>query len=329
MSVFPKTRRRSALALALGLAFGAAELHAQSTTGSLAGQVPAGATSVLVQNDSGLSREVPVDGRGRYQINQLPLGGYTVTVKREGAELDRRRDVALTVGATTDVSFAGVATLDGVKVTADRAAASIDVSSVDSRTVITAEQLAKLPLGRSAEAIAQLAPGVLANSSNGNFVGPTGDALVSFGGSSAAENAYYINGFNTTDPLRGLGGLTLPYGAIDQQEVYTGGYSAKYGRSDGGVISAVGRRGTNEWHYGAQFTWQPPGTQSEAADVYYPGTGALYDPRSENRTWVTTRSVYAGGPLVQDRLFFFGAYQLERQQGISVDNDQATNPYTD
>lgn len=77
---------------------------------------------------------------------------------------------------------------------------------------------------------------------------------MSFGGSSAAENAYYINGFNSTDPLGGPGGLTLPYGSIDQQEIYTGGYSAKYGRSDGGVINAVGKRGTNEWRFGGQIT---------------------------------------------------------------------------
>lgn len=192
-----KKPRLRASALALALALASAGLHAQSTTGALGGQAPAGATRVLVQSDSGLSREAPVDDRGHYQINQLPLGTYTVTTTRDGTELGRRENVGLTVGASTEVSFADVATLDGVEVTADRAAASIDVSSVDSRTVVTAEQLARLPLGRSAEAIAQLAPGVVANSSNGNFVGPNGDALVSFGGSSAAENAYYINGFNT------------------------------------------------------------------------------------------------------------------------------------
>lgn len=323
------TLRRSALTLALGLVFTVTELHAQSTTGSLSGQLPASATSVLVQNDSGFVREITIDTGGRYQINQLPLGTYTVTAKRDGTQIGQRSNIVLTVGANTDVSFTDVATLDGVNVTADRTAASIDVSSVDSRTVITAEQLSKLPLGHTAEAIAQLAPGVVANSSNGGYVGPTGDALVSFGGSSAAENAYYIDGFNTTDPLRGMGGLTLPYGAIAQQEIYTGGYSAKYGRSDGGVISAVGKRGTNEWHYGAQYTWQPPGTRSSAEDIYYPATGALYQPKSKNSTWITTKSIYAGGPLIQDKLFFFGAYQIENQQGITVDNVEATNAYTD
>jgi outer membrane receptor for ferrienterochelin and colicin len=324
-----KTLRRSALVLSISLAFSVSQVNAQSTTGSLSGQLPTTATSVLVQNDSGFSREVPADARGRYQINQLPLGTYTITAKRDEVEISRRSDVTLTVGTTTDVSFAEVATLGGVNVSADRTAASIDISSVDSRTVITAEQLNRLPLSHSAEAIAQLAPGVVANSGSGTYVGPTGDALVSFGGASAAENAYYINGFNTTDPLRGMGGLTLPYGSISQQEIYTGGYSAKYGRSDGGVISAVGKRGSNEWHYGAQLTWQPAATQANAADVYYPATGELYQPKSKNSSWVTTKSIYAGGPLIADKLFFFGAYQLENQQGVTVDDVEASNAYTD
>lgn len=315
------------LALALGLV--ASHAAAQSTTGAISGQAPQGSTSVLVRSDSGLSREVPVDARGRYQIPQLPLGTYSVTARRDGTELQTRSGVSLTVGANTDVSFAAVAQLDGVHVTAERAASAIDVSTVDSRTVITAEQLQRLPLGRSAEAIAQLAPGVVGNSGSGTYVGPTGQQLVSFGGSSAAENAYYINGFNTTDPLRGLGGLTLPYGSIDQQEIYTGGYSAKYGRSDGGVINAVGKRGTNEWHFGGQAIWEPGGLRASQKDVYYPGDGRLYRPDSENAMWTTTQSLYAGGPLIQDRLFFFGSYELQRQEGNKVNSVEDTNPYID
>ncbi|WDS38032.1 TonB-dependent receptor [Pseudoxanthomonas sp.] len=315
------------LALALGLLAGNAS--AQSTTGAISGQAPAGATTVLVRSDTGLAREVQVDARGRYQVSQLPLGTYTVTARRDGSDVDSRNDVSLTVGANTDVSFGAVVQVGGVHVTADRAAAAIDVSSVDSRTVITAEELQRLPLGRSAEAIAKLAPGVVGNSGSGTYVGPTGQQLVSFGGSSASENAYYINGFNTTDPLRGLGGLTLPYGSIEQQEVYTGGYSAKYGRSDGGVINAVGKRGTNEWHFGGQLTWEPDGLRASQGDVYYPANGTLYRPDSQNHSWVTTQSIYAGGPLIQDKLFFFGSYELQRQEGNTVNSVEATNAYTD
>ncbi|HEY0334703.1 MAG TPA: TonB-dependent receptor [Stenotrophomonas sp.] len=323
------TLRRSVLAAALALATAPPLAYGQSTTGGIAGQAPESARSVVIRNNNGLSREVPVDARGRFQAGQLPLGTYSVTAQDgEGHALQQRDGVNLTVGSTTDVSFGPVVQLDGVRVTADRAAAAIDVNSVDSRTVITAEQLQRLPLGRSSEAIAQLAPGVVGNSGSGTYIGPTGAPLVSFGGSSAAENAYYINGFNTTDPLRGLGGLTLPYGSIDQQEVYTGGYSAKYGRSDGGVINAVGKRGGNEWHYGAQVTWTPASTQADKADVYYPGDGRLYRPDSLDREWTATQSVYAGGPLIEDRLFFFGAYEGERREGTDLDSVEDTNAYT-
>lgn len=157
--------QRRALAVALLVALGAAQ--AQSTTGSIVGSVGEGVgTTVLVENNSGFSREVPVDARGRYAAGNLPLGTYKVTVKRDGAVVETRENVGITVGANTDVSFAaagsGVQTLDSVTVSA-ASLATIDVSSVDTRTVVTSEQLAQLPLGRTAEAIALLAPGVVVN----------------------------------------------------------------------------------------------------------------------------------------------------------------------
>jgi len=209
-------KSRLSLLIAMGLASGG--VYAQSTTASISGQVPAGmGDTVTVQSDNGLQRDVAVDSRGRYTASQLPLGNYTVTLKHNGQAVQTRENVALRVGVTTDVSFAEASAknLEGVKVSAS-ALPAIDVTSVDSRTVITSEQLAKLPLGFSAEAIARLAPGAVNNS--GGFASATGGSLVSFGGSGANENAYYINGFNTTDPLKSEGGLTLPYGSIQQQE---------------------------------------------------------------------------------------------------------------
>ncbi|HTH69241.1 MAG TPA: carboxypeptidase regulatory-like domain-containing protein, partial [Rhodanobacter sp.] len=234
-----------AAAITLGLygAVAPAPVHAQATTGSIFGQAPAGSgESVLVRSNSGVSRQVAVDANGRYTVDSLPLGDYTVTLQRDGQAIDSRSHVTMRVGAGTEVSFAGAAgaqTLSAVTVQAN-ALPSIDVTGVDSRTVITSQQLARLPLARSAEAIALLAPGVVEGSGLFNGLSTTGGSVVSLGGSSVVENAYYINGFNTTDPLSGFGGLTLPYGAIDQQEVLSGGYGAAYGRSDGGVISQVG-----------------------------------------------------------------------------------------
>ena len=340
MSAFfipPRHRFFHALTLATAVGLAPAAL-AQSTTGSIAGQVAdAAGASVTVENANGLRREVPVDANGRYAISQLPLGSYTVELRKNGKVLDQKDNVTLRVGSSTHVSFAAQANaasaqsaqnLASINVTSN-ALPAIDVTSVDSRTVITASELAKLPLGRSAEEIAKLAPGVVANTAN--FTSATGQSLVSFGGSAASENAYYINGFNTTDPLNAAGGLTLPYGSIDQQEVYTGGYSAKYGRSDGGVINQVGKRGTNEWHFGAQVIWEPNFARAKERDVYYanglpknPVAGGLYDPKSKNDNTRTTVSAYVGGPLIEDKLFFFVSGEYERRQGGVVDNVERT-----
>jgi outer membrane receptor for ferrienterochelin and colicin len=321
---------RTRLFVAVIAILGAAHAQAQSTTGTITGQAPVDAgESVLIQGDSGLAREVTVDDKGRYAAGQLPLGTYTVTLKKSGAEVQKRSGVTLRVGASVDVSFtaAPAQSLDSVTVS-QNITPPIDVAAVDSRSVITADQLAKLPLARNADEVARLAPGVVLNS--GGYTGPTGQRINSFGGSAASENAYYINGYNVTDPQRGMGGISLPYGAIDQQEIYTGGYSAQYGRSDGGVINQVGKRGTNDWHYGAQILWEPAFARADSVNTFYtnglpasPVAGSLYKPNRENRDWVTTVSTYVGGPLIKDKLFFFLAGEFEREQGTAhnaVDN---------
>jgi hypothetical protein len=322
--------RRSALAAALTMGMAGA-VFAQSTTGDIFGQAQAGET-VTVTSATGLSRQATVDQTGRYRVSNLPVGSYTVTLQKDGATVDTRKDVTVTVGSGADVSFvaasaAGASSLSAVTVTAN-ALPAIDVTGVDSRTVITSQQLARLPLARSAEAIALLAPGVTQGS--GYFSGNLGGPVVSFGGSSVTENAYYINGFNTTDPLSGFGGLTLPYGAIDQQEILMGGYGAAYGRSDGGVISQIGKRGTNEWHFGGQILWTPTDLKSDPKNYYLVNKdgsqGKMRQFRKDNKTWTTTVDGYAGGPLIKDKLFFFAAYEAERQMGQNTGT--TSSPYT-
>ncbi|UPG85078.1 TonB-dependent receptor [Luteibacter aegosomatis] len=325
--------RRSILAASLLAALSPAAF-AQSTTGSIYGQVDGGRGDVVrVTSDTGVTREVPVDERGRYSAAQLPLGTYAVALVHEGAVTKSRDDVTLRVGSGVEVSFVAAEATDlgGVDVRAN-ALPSIDVSTVDSRTVVTSQQLAKLPLGRSSEAIALLAPGAVNNS--GSYTSATGNSLVSFGGSAASENAYYVNGFNTTDPLRGFGGISLPYGAIEQEEVFTGGYSAQYGRSDGGVINVVGKRGTNEWHAGAQLIWEPNGLRADGKNSYYtnglppqPVAGRLFQLNSASTRTSTTASLYGGGPLVKDKLYIFAAAEVERQTGAVANDVTQATPY--
>jgi hypothetical protein len=329
--------RKTSLATALGLFVASMAAYGQSTTSSIFGRVPAQpGESVVVSNGAGLSRTVGVDSQGRYNATQLPTGTYSVTLMRDGKEVQRRDNVVLRVGVGVDISFSAEGTeagsvnakqLAGVNVTAN-AVPPIDVSSVDSRTVVTAEQLARLPLPRTAEAAALLAPGAV--TAAGGATSTTGEPLVSFGGSSSTENAYYINGFNTTDPFNAKGGIALPYGSIDQEEAYTGGYSAQYGRTDGGVINMIGKSGTNEWHFGAQYVYAPQDWRSGVDNTYYmnglpptPVAGRLYDPGRDDGYWTSTYDAYVGGPLIKDKLFVFASVEANDQGGHTVNNVDA------
>ena len=318
--------RKTGVATALGLLLTSTVAYGQSTTGSIFGQVPAGqGMSVLVHSDSGVSREIPVDANGRYSITQLPIGTYTVTLKRDGTTVQTHDDVVLRVGLGVNVSFTqpiAVKQLSGVTVSAN-SMPPIDVSSVDSRLVLTSQQLAALPLGQTAEAAALLAPGAVLD--GGGFASITGTPLPSFGGSSVEANAYYINGFNTTDSYLGAGGITLPYGSIAQEEVYTGGYSAQYGRSDGGVINMIGKSGTNEWHFGGRMEYMPAGLVGTQDNTYYanglppsPVAGSLFDPNSKDSQWTSVYDAYVGGPLIKDKLFFFASAEMSDVGGRAV-----------
>jgi outer membrane receptor for ferrienterochelin and colicin len=317
------TLRRTLLCAAVAACL-TGTVYGQSTSGRISGSAPVAAgETILIEGSNGLTREVPVDSRGRYVAESLPLATYKVSLKSNGNIVDSRDNVTLRVGAATDVSFesAGNAQqLDGMVVSAS-ALPKIDVTTTASSTVVTAAEMARLPLARSAEAIALLAPGASRGSSS--FKGAMGNSLVSFSGSSVTENAYYVNGLNTTDPLSGFGGITLPYGAVSQQEVLSGGYSAMYGRSDGGVISQVGKSGTNEWHAGAQVLWEPSFARADGRDIKYKyGTpdqqGSIFQRNADNREWTSTVSAYAGGPLIKDKLFAFAAVEMERSEGNTV-----------
>lgn len=294
-----KGLKRTALSFALGMCF-AGSVNAQSAVGSIFGDA-AGDAEVTIQNvDTGTSRRVNADASGRFNFAQLAPGRYRVT---SGGNT---REVLVKVGTGSQVNFAdtasGATNLDVVKVVGSAAINPIDVSSVESTTVFTAEQIASLPVSNDITSVALLAPGTVKGDSGfGN--------LASFGGSSVAENGYYINGFDVTNMRDMLSFADLPFQAIAQQQVKTGGYGAEYGRSLGGVISLVTKRGSNEWHFGGSVEWAPDWGREPGKDVKSrdndPDADPLFVYRSDNESNSVVYSAYASGPIIKDRLFFF------------------------
>ena len=296
---FAKGFKRSALTVALGLCFAGA-VQAQSSVGSINGEAASGSTVTIQNIDTGITRELTVGGDGRFTFPQLAPGRYKVT---SGGQT---RDVQVKVGTGSTVSFAAQE-FGAVEVVGAASFNPIDVSSVESTTVFTAEQIDALPVARDVTNVALLAPGTVR--------GDTGFGnLASFGGASVAENGYYINGFDVTNIRNFVSFADLPFDAIGEQQVKTGGYGAEYGRSLGGVISIVTKRGTNEWHGGAAAYWAPDWAQEHGKDVISRHADATTPLayRSDNESDELTYNVYGGGPLIKDKLFFFGLIQGQK-----------------
>jgi hypothetical protein len=323
---YAATCRRTALAIALGMSFAGTALAQSNASGVIFGRSAEAGSTIHIENlDTGFARDIAVDADGRYRAGSLPVGRYKVTVQKDGKTLESRDNVQVALGSGVDVSFAGGAsatgaqTLEGIQVVGN-ALPAIDVSSVDSRTVLTSEQLQKLPLARNVTAAALLAPGVVSGDSRyGN--------VASFGGSSASENQYYINGYAVTNALTGLGFTSLPYDAIDQQQIYTGGYGAEYGRSTGGVINVVTKRGGNTWKGGVGMYVIPQYFRDSPRSIYR-SNGTLYQYRGDNKFSSMQYTGYISGPLIKDKLFLYAAGDFTKSSGhtvLPVTTPQKTN----
>lgn len=318
--------RKTVVAHALSIAFSTAVLsmaavgtaYAQSNAaGTVYGNAAAGTTVTLKNQETNLTRTVTADASGRFQATALPIGRYVVTAGGQTSQVD------VLAGQGVEASFTSGG-VQAVQVTGRRT--RIDVSNAANGATFTARELAKLPIAQNVAAIVQLAP----NTTRGDSRYAAGD---SFGGGGPSENAYYINGFPVTNPLTQLGASELPFGAIAQAQVLTGGYGAEFGRSVGGVVNITTKSGTNQWEAGAQYYIEPNAWRATPKNYYYQNTGA--NPRTDgqiriwrqdNKTDVQRLGAYVGGPLIKDKLFMFVSAERTKQDQDFVQSAFTSNP---
>ena len=212
---------------------------ADDTTGLVRGKVIGSGDTVEMESvDRGITYGAQVIG-GNFNVRSLPPGDYTVVLRDEGQIVDEQT-ITVALGSATVVTLGN--SIEEVVVQGTRVSA-VDTAIAESGMVITTEELNQLPVGRSLNQVTLLAPGVIRGD---NAFGSN----TSFAGSSVAENTSYINGLNTTNFRNGLGFSVVPFEFYESIQVKTGGYSAKYGRSTGGVINSITKSGSNEFKFG-------------------------------------------------------------------------------
>lgn len=277
-----------------------------------AGNPVDGATVTITSRSQGFTRTVTTNSGGVFLINGLAPGGYDVSVQSSAGAGYKADNVPLSSSQTAQLNVQlAAAGGDDIVVTGTRAVASFS-GATTGLNVNVADFIKDKPLGRDLTSVILLAPGTAAgDAAFGN--------LPSIGGSSVAENAYFVNGLNTTNFDTGLGSTAVPFYFYQSVETKVGGYPAEYGRATGGIINATTKSGTNDFMAAIHVDWAPNFLVSRGKDRQsYTGVnvnGSLYQNNTDEanrRSDSLLVNIEAGGPIIKDRLFFYGLAQMRK-----------------
>ncbi|MGE5716358.1 MAG: TonB-dependent receptor, partial [Acidobacteriota bacterium] len=242
------------------------------------------------------------DSQGRYRLALVPPGTYVVTFTLQGFARETQKGVAVGLGKDTTLN-ANLHISTTAEMTVVSEASALDFTSTAVGTNLDNRAVTTLPTGRNYSSLAQVVPGV---SSDANPLNPDQSTITVYG-SSGAENAFYIDGVNTTGAEYGFQGKELNFEFIQAVDVKTGGYEAEYGRSTGGIVNVITKSGGNEFHGDLFGYYDSDKLQASAEPVVSNTTSAGYKRKDYG--------LGLGGFILKDRLWFFGAYDR-------VDNTQ-------
>jgi len=292
-------------------------VFAQATTGSISGTVTdetnavmPGVTITVRNAATGLERVQVSDARGRYRVLDLAPGTYELTTELQGFAPVKRTDVIVAIGrdVLVDIELKVGGLAEQITVAGETSTVSLGATTAGG--VVTTQQIAELPLnGRSFMQLATLQPGVVVSRGTArDFTGGFGNTQLAIGGARPEQTGYLMDGTNIADisdkAPSSLSGVLLGVDTVQEFSVQTHGYSAEFGRAAGGIMSAVTRSGTNQLH-GTLFEFH---RDSSLDSRNFFDQGELPDFK---------RNQYGGtfgGPILKNRLFYFGSYEGLRER---------------
>ncbi|MCJ8302396.1 TonB-dependent receptor [Shewanella sp.] len=271
----------------------------------------ANATITLKHKTKGLVYTVETNAKGDYFLRNVPVGDYDISITKDGFTKTQESGVRVSIGQPVildgQLMAVGLDNVERIAVTGSMIR-RVDMGSSTSGVTFSQDELNTMPVDAGFENIALLAPGT-AVPGGSNF-----NSASSFGGSSSAENAYYLNGLNITAIRTGLGSMRMPWEAISQTQIKTGAIDPEFGGAIGGVINAVSKSGDNEFHFGAEGRWDPSSLRA-TQDSIYQADGTIYEygntqQDSEEYKYI---KLWASGAIIEDKLFYYGLYEPNQE----------------
>ncbi|WP_269713797.1 TonB-dependent receptor [Caulobacter sp. NIBR2454] len=274
------------------------------------GQPVAGATVVVRSMAQGVERTLTTDSDGSFRVPLIPTGNYSIAIEAPGYVSTRNDTVRVGLSGASRYGFTLTAEgeVSAIEVTAT-ANPQQDFTGTTTGISVDVEQLTKqVPIARNVTALTLLAPSAVPIDSAFAIGSAQLQAPASLSGASGGENAYYVNGLNITNFINGIGGATVPFDFYKSIDIKTGGYSAEYGRAIGGVINAVTKSGSNDFMFALHGNYEPNKLRSDSPNGELEQY-QLYDYSEKNVV------LEAGGPILKDRLFFYGLAQFADIEG--------------
>jgi hypothetical protein len=276
------------------------------------GAVVAAAELTLLQPATGFKRLGKADDKGQYLFLSIPIGVYSLAVNAPGFSPFEQQGIRLNVNTATtlNVALRVGSVAESINVTAD--AQMVQTQSGTLGQVVQQRYIQELPLnGRNAATLIRMVPGAVTGvgTTNAGYAN-TGETIsISVNGSRGNEVNYRLDGATHMDNVTNLNATYPNPDALQEFNVQTSNFSAQYGNFSGAVVNLVTRSGSNEIH-GSWFHFLRNGAMN--ARNYF---ASQADNLKRNQMGGAI-----GGPIIKNKLFYFGSYQ-----GTIVRNESFTN----
>src|SRR6202049_4888070 len=312
-------KRKALLVAVLCSVFSLCPLLYSQANGSLSGTVAdktgsviSGTTVKITSQGTGVTREVKTDDSGHYTAPFLPVSIYTIRVESQGFQITEQKDIRLQVDEQREIDFtlspASVSSTVEVSVTE----VAVETTNPTIGQVITAEQVAELPLnGRDFVQLATLTPGVTQETNPNSFftqgasseVAARGIYSLSVGGSRAQSTDWLFDGVDNNELTAGGIAILPSIDAIQEFKVLSYNYSAEHGTRAGPTVLVTPKSGSNQIH-GSIFEF----FRNTKLD------SRSYFASSREQFNLNQFGFALGGPIKKDKTFFFVDYQAKMQR---------------